>query len=133
MTDSIPKGLFSRIITRLGLEKELVLVKRYLGFFSVLLAVFIFLSFFAFIGIKQVLAESSFGLFLSLIFTDPLIVARYWKSFVLASVESVPGITFSVLFFFLACLLLFLRLTASSAEKIFILIKTINKQKYEHK
>jgi len=133
MQDKIPKGLFSRIIKRLGLEKELILVKRYLGFFTGLLVIFLFLSVFAFIGIKHVLAESSLESFISLIFSDPGIVIKYWHSFAFAAFESMPGITATALLFSVAFLMLFVRLVALTFEKLFIVIKSINKQKYGHK
>jgi hypothetical protein len=132
-SETPPRGLFSRIIKRLGLEKELILVKRYLGFFAGLLVIFLFLSVFAFIGIKHVLAESSFGPFVSLILSDPGAVIKYWHSFLFAAFESMPGITATALLFSLAFLALFIRLAALTFEKLFIVIKSINKQKYGHK
>ncbi len=128
-----PRGLFSRIIKRLGLEKELHLVKRHLGFFGTLLVIFSVLSIFAFIGVKQVLAESSFGSFISLIFSDPDAVIKYWHSFIFSLFESMPGITIIALLLSLAFLMLSIRLAAFGIEKTFILIKSINKQKYGHK
>lgn len=128
-----PRGLFSRIIKRLGLEKELILIKRHLGFFTSLLVIFLILSIFAVIGIRQVLAESSFGQFVSLIFSDPSVVIKYWHSFLFASFESMPGITATALLFSVALLMLFVRFTAIAIERLFITIKSINKQKYGHK
>lgn len=129
-SETPPRGLFSRIIKRLGLEKELILIKRHLGFFTGLLIVFLVLSIFAVIGIRQVLAESSFGPFVSLIFSDPGIVIKYWHSFGYAAFESMPGVTATALLFSLAFLMLFVRLAAFTFEKLFIVIKSINKQKY---
>ena len=74
----VPRGLFSRIIKRLGLEKELTIVRRNLKFFTTLLVMFLVLSVFAFIGVKHVLATSSFGPFLYLAFSDSGIVIKYW-------------------------------------------------------
>lgn len=128
-----PRGLFSRIIKRLGLEKELALVKANLKFFGTLLAVFLVLSIFAAIGIKHVLAESSFGSYISLAFSDPSIVVKYWHSFMFAAFESTPGMTATVLLFSVAFLLLFIRLAAFSIEKLSIITKSINKQKYGYK
>lgn len=124
------RGLFSRIIKRLGLEKELALVKRHLRSFVVLLVIFLGLVIFASIGIKHELAESSVGPFLSLIFSDPGIVIKYWHSFVFAAFESMPGVMVTVLFLSLAFLVLFIRLAVFTVEKLFIVIKSINKQKY---
>jgi len=125
-----PRGLFSRIIKRLGLEKELILVQKYLKFFVILFAIFLALSIFAFIGAKHMLAESSFGPFISLIFSDPDAVIRYWRSFLFATSESMPGIVVAGLAFSLAFLMLFIRFVVFAIDKTAILIKTINKQKY---
>jgi len=129
----VPRDLFSRIMKRLGLEKELYLVKRHLGFFVTLLIIFSVLSVFAFIGVKQVLVESSFGFFISLIFSDPGIVIKYWHSFIFSVFESMPGITATVLLLSVTSLMLFIRLAALGVEKVFIIIKLINKQRYGHK
>ena len=128
-----PRSLFSRIIKRLGLEKELALIKGNLKFFSTLLVIFLVLSVFAFIGVKYVLAESSFGPFISLMFSDPGVVIKYWHSFTFAAFESMPGITAAALFLSVAFMILFIRLAAFAVERFFIIIKSINKQKYGHK
>ena len=128
-----PRGLFSRIIKRLGLEKELTLVKGNLKFFTALLAMFLTLSVFALIGVKHVLATSSFGPFLYLAFSDPGIVIKYWHSFLFAAFESMPGVAIAGLIFSLAFLILFVRFAVFAIEKTAILIKSINKQKYGHK
>jgi hypothetical protein len=128
-----PRGLFSRVMKRLGLEKEMALVKRHLGFFVALFIIFLVLSVFAYVGIKQVLAESSFGPFVSLLFSDPAIVIKYWQNFILATFESMPGVATTALFLSMAFLLLFVRFSALAIERLFIVFKLINKQKYEHK
>lgn len=128
-----PKNLFSLIIKRLRLEKEIALIKNNLRFFSVLLVIFVFLSFFTFMGLKNVLEESNFGSFFSLIFSDPKIVIKYWHSFVFAVFETIPGIMTGLLFLFLAFLLFFARFITIAIEKLFITIKSINRQKYGHK
>lgn len=125
-----PRGLFSRVIKRLGLERELALVKGNLIFFSTLLVIFLVLSAFAFIGVKYVLATSSFGPFISLIFSDPSMVIKYWDNYVFAASESMPGIAIAGLIFSLAFLLLFVRFAVFAIDKTVILIKSINKSRY---
>ena len=129
----VPRGLFSRIIKRLGLEKELAIVRENLKFFTTLLVMFLVLSVFAFIGIKDVLATSNFGPFLYLAFSDPGIIIKYWHSFLFAAFESMPGVAIAGLIFSLAFLILFVRFAVFAIEKTAILIKSINKQKYGHK
>ena len=126
----VPSGLFSRIIRRLGLEKELALVKRHIEFFGTLFAVFAVLSIFAYIGVRQMLAESSFGHLTSLLFSDPDIAVKYWHSFIFAAFESMPGVAIAGLIFSLAFLMLFIRFIVFAIEKTTILIRSINKQKY---
>lgn len=128
-----PRGLLSRVIKRLGLEKELVLVRGNLKFFTTLLVMFLILSVFAVIGVKHVLATSSFGPFLYLVLSDPSVVIKYWHSFLFAAFESIPGIAIAGLVFSLAFLMLFVRFVVFAIEKIAVLIKLINKQKYGHK
>lgn len=128
-----PRGLFSRVIKRLGLEKELSLVKGNLKFFATLLVMFLILSVFAVIGVKHVLVTSSFGPFLYLAFSDPSVVIKYWHSFMFAAFESMPGVAIAGLIFSLAFLMLFVRFAVFAIEKTAILMKSINKQKYGHK
>ena len=128
-----PRGLFSRIISRLGLERELKLVRRHLGFFSAATAIFLFLSVFAFIGLKDVLAESNFGPFLALAFSDPSIVIKYWHSFSLSLFESIPGAALALLLLPLALLLLFVRFVSGSVQKFSDIMRSINKKQYGHK
>ena len=128
-----PKDLFPRIMKRLGLEKELVLVKRYAGFFSVLLTIFVVLSIFAFIGVKSVLKESGFLPFISLIFSDLGMVVKYWDSFLFLIFESAPGFVFAGFIFSLAFAMLFARLVLFAIDKILNTLKLISNQKYGNK
>ena len=127
----VPRGLFSRIIKRLGFEKQLDVVKRHLKFFVPALLVFVFLSIFAFIGLKQVLVQSSFGPFLSLIISDPKMVLKYWQSFLLSVFESMPGAYILFFLITLALFLLFVRSAGIYVEKLFSLTKLISKQKHQ--
>jgi hypothetical protein len=128
-----PRGLFARVIKRLGLEKQLGIARRHLRFFAALLGVFIFLSIFAFIGLRQVLAESGFGPYLSLIFSDPGAVLKYWDSFLFSVFESIPGVGIAIFLAALAFLLLIIRLASSSLEKFYLTAKFIRRQKYGHR
>ncbi len=124
-----PRGLLSQIIKRLGLEKQFRIVKRHLGFFATILLVFLLLSIFAFIGLKEVLSESSFGPYLSLIFSDPGTVLKDWHSFGLSVSESMPGITIVGLLLSVAFLMLFARFVSVYFGKFLSLSGSIKKQK----
>lgn len=128
-----PNGLFSRIMKRLGLEQELILTKKNLSIFILLFVVFLFLLIFGFIGLMHELAESSFGQFISLIFSDPGAAITYWHSLMLSLFESMPSLAVSLILFLIAFLMIFIRLAVFAAEKISVIIKAINKQKYGHK
>ncbi len=125
-----PRGLFARIIRRLGLEKQLWIVRRHLGFFAALLGVFLFLSIFAFVGLRQALVESSFGPYLSLIFSDPGMVLKYWDSFLFSIFESMPGAGIALFLAALALLLLLIKLASSSLEKFHLVVKSIKKSRF---
>jgi len=128
-----PRGLFARIIKRLGLEKQLRTIKRNLGFFIGGLVFFVLLSVFAVIGLHEVLAESSFGPYLSLVFSDPWMVLKNWHSFTFSIFESVPGANLVILLFVVAVLLTFVRLVSIYFNKFLSIIKNINKKQYGHK
>lgn len=128
-----PRGLFARIIKRLGLERQLLIVKRHLGFFAGILIVFVFLSIFAFIGLKHVLAESSFGPYLSLIISDPGMVLKNWHSFVFSVLESVPGADMFAVLLAVGVLLMCVKLVNKYLNKLLSIIKNINKKQYGHK
>ncbi len=124
------RGLFRKIIKRLGLEKELQVVEEHIKFFVFILSSFVVLSVFAVIGMKEVLAESSFGPFLSLIFSDPGVVLSYWQSFALSVFESMPFGYVTICLTLLALILFFSKLAGAYLEKSVLIIKTINKNKY---
>lgn len=122
-----PRSLFSRIIKRLGLEKQLRVVKRHLGFSTVILAFFIILSVFTVIGLKHELAESNFGPLISLVFSDPDAVLKYWHSFILSFFESAPTIAIFTFLFTLALITFFIRYVIVYLEKFLLLLKSIRK------
>lgn len=131
--DDIPKDIFCRITKRLGLEKQLILTKNHLRIFLVSSAIFIILSIFASIGLKNLLEQSSFIEFLSLLFSDPDMVLKYWKSFLLSTVESFPGFAVAGLILSAAFLMLFARLFIFAIEGVSSILNLIKKQKYARK
>lgn len=120
-----PRGLFNRIIKRLGLEKQLGIIRRNLGFFSAMFIGFTILFTFAVIGLREVLDESSFGPLLSLLFSDPGAVIANWHSFIFSVFESMPTLAVAVLILALAFLLFSVRLIAVSFGKFSSLAKKI--------
>jgi len=100
--------LFEKVISRLGKERKLIILKRRLAIFSLGFAG----SAMAFIpALKMVrasFAESEFMYFFSLLFSDAKIVATYWQNFTLSLLERLPVVNiiifFTVIFFFLGSL-----------------------------
>lgn len=131
--NDIPKDIFSRITKRLGLEKQLILTKKYLGIFLVSSIVFIILSIFASIGLKNLLEQSSFIEFSSLLFSDPDMVVKYWRSFLLSTVESFPGLAIAGFVLSVAFCMLFVRFFVFATEKLSSILNLIKKQKYAGK
>lgn len=129
----IPKDIFSRITKRLGLEKQLILTKNHLRIFLVLSSAFVLLSISAVMGLKALLKQSSFIEFSSLLFSDPDMVSKYWKSFLLSTVESFPGFAVAGLILSVAFFMLFLRFFIFAIEGVFSILSLIKKQKYAGK
>lgn len=127
-----PRGLFSRIIKRLKLEKQLRLVKKHLAFFASFFVVFLILSVFAFIGFKHVLAESDLGPFVSLMFSDPGMVLKYWQSFALSVFESAPAGMIFILLITVSFLLFLAKFLGASFEKFSLLARSIRKRYHTH-
>lgn len=121
-----PKGLFARIIRRLGLEQQLLVIRRHLGFFTGVLVVFVFLSIFAFVGLRDVLEHSSFWPMVSLIFSDPDIVIKNWPSFSLSIFESVPAVDAMTFLVLLGLAMVVLKSVSLYLEKIILINKKIN-------
>lgn len=125
-----PKGLFWRIIERLGLEKQLRLVKRHLGLFGTALTACLFLLIIAILGLKDFLSDSSLRSYLSLLFSDPQIVLSHWRVYAFSILESLPGVGLFLLFLFIALLLVFVRLVSYYSSKFFSITKSIHNKKH---
>ena len=131
--DNLPKDIFSKIMKRLGLEKQLILIKKHLRVFLVLSVMFVALSIFAFIGLKTVIEQSSFLEFMSLLFSDPDMVTKYWQSFILLITESFPGLAVAGFIVSIAFFMLFIRLFIFAIERVSSILDLIKKQKYAGK
>lgn len=127
------KGLFSRIMKRLGLERKLKEVKECLSFFVVASAFFVVILATGLIALKHILSQSSLGVFLSLIFSDPKMVIKYGDSFIFSVLESMPENTIFVVLISLALFLLLGRSVILYFEKLLSITKSIQKQNYGHK
>lgn len=112
----VPQGLFTRIIKRLGIEKQLQVVRRHLGLFAVLLFVCLVLAFIAFLKLHDALMETSFGPYVAIAIHDPRLLFAYAHSFLFLLIESVPGIGISITLFLVACVMLIARYAGSAID-----------------
>lgn len=112
-----PSGLFERIVNRIHKEQRLLTIRRRIAIFSVGLSgsSVVFIPVFKMLSAE--LAESGFIQFLSLLFSDFSIVARYWQSFVLTLLETLPAISLivflTIIFVFLESLKFLIKNTKS--------------------
>ena len=117
-----PKDLLQKIMKRIHKEERLLVLRRIFIFSATLIA-----SLVAFVPSLKTLAanfsQSGFFNFFSLIFSDFSSVAKYWQSFGMILLESLPAISLAV---FLAVLLALLE----SAILLTKNIKAIRKNNY---
>ncbi len=113
----VPSGLFSRIMRRLGLEKQLQVVRRNFGWFLAGLFAVTLICAAATLGLRRVLAYSSFGPFAHLIISDPHTIVRYWHPLAFSIAESLPGAWVLFVLVPLAAVLLLARLVSVSLSR----------------
>lgn len=109
-----PTGLFEKIMARIHREERFILIRR-LFVFSGLLAG-------SLIGIipsfKLILSEASssgFFNFSSLIFSDFSLVVKYWQSFGMAILQTLPAVGLAI---FLAVILVMLQSIKSLVKNV---------------
>ncbi len=114
-----PSGLFERIVNRIHKGQWLLTIRRRIAIFSVGL-VGSFAAFF--LALKMVSAElssSGFNQFFSLIFSDFTVVMRYWQSFVMTLLETLPVISLMVFLAVTFILLESLKYLSKNVKAIF--------------
>lgn len=123
-----PRGLFHKIIRRLGLEKSLKITKEKLAFsfIGLLLAgtAFVFAANF----LHHELMESEFGPIISLSVSDTRIVLLRASDFILAFLESIPVVYVTAVLSAVLLLLIGLKLVFQYAGRASLIIKSINKK-----
>lgn len=109
-----PKGLFEKVILRLKREQRIAAIRRLAVFgLTTISSALAFIP--AFQMAKTGFAESGFGQFFSLLFSDFGIVVAFWQNFALSLLEALPVVSLLVL---LGTLLIFL-------ESLKLLVKNI--------
>ncbi|HTK04069.1 MAG TPA: hypothetical protein VL500_00635 [Candidatus Eisenbacteria bacterium] len=102
-----PEGLAGKIMDRIGHEQRRTALVRRIAVFSVGLAASAAAFVPAFLSVRTSLAESGFGQYLSLLFSDGGTVMSAWQDFGFALMESLPAAGIA------ACLAALLFFTAS--------------------
>lgn len=100
-----PDDLFDKIMSRINLERRLLVIKRRFVIFSIGLVGSIVAFIPVFRMVQTGFNESGFVEFFSLIFSDSGVVISYWQNFTLTLLESLPVMSIAV---FLATVFVFL-------------------------
>jgi hypothetical protein len=129
---NIPSGLFSRIIRRFGLEKQLNKSRNYFGFFALMFLFSAILFVVVIVALKGIISSTGFGVYSRLIISDGDFILKNPRPFVLSIAESFPGAHMVMFLFILGGLMLIIRYASKYFEKIISIIKQIknNKTKY---
>jgi hypothetical protein len=114
MTDVVPHTatdtLLARIMRRLGLERQMIRLRRLFGTSIALILFTAAVTVVAVVALQAVLQRSSFLPYAQLIRTDSHFVLRHLSVFVYALCESVPAIFLSAALFSIALVLVCIRL-----------------------
>ena len=92
-----PPDLFEKIMRRIEQERKIILLKRKLAFYFVSFSGSLAALFPAFNAARAGFAESGFGSYFSLLFSDTGTVLTYSQNFGLSLLESLPIISLSFL------------------------------------
>ena len=122
-----PRGLFRKIMFRLGCEKSLKINKKRLLISSLGFLFAIVLFVFAFRFLTHELLESEFGPVISLSISDTQAVFAYAGDFTMAFLESIPVFYITVLLAATMLLLIGIKFVLQYAGKISSLLKLIHK------
>jgi hypothetical protein len=124
-----PKGLFARIIRRLGLERQIQTVRKHLGLFvSGLFVALVFVYWIVQI-LRDVLMRSDFGPFARLAITDPQTMLRHGDMYAWSMLEAIPAVHAAICLAAIAGVMLLVRWTAQSMDSYRALRKAIHEHR----
>jgi ABC-type spermidine/putrescine transport system permease subunit I len=112
-----PKGLLEKILKRIHKEERLLVFKKIIIFSVMLMGSLAGLV----PALRMLLSDfsrSGFVSFFSLIFSDPSVVAMYWRSFTMILLETLPALSLAL---FLAVLLILLQSIKSLTRSLKII------------
>jgi hypothetical protein len=113
-----PKGLFERVMRRLGLEKQLAFLRRRMDWSLIGSAAVFFLAMAALYLAIDFLLRTSFFDLVSLVLDDPQPVFMHWRPFVLAVSENLPGFFTAAVLFCLGVVMVLVRLASIYSVRI---------------
>lgn len=118
-----PDDLFDKIMNRINIEKRIIVVRRRIILFSIIVAISGSALGFILPKAHNDLSISGSYAFFSLLFSDFDAVLKYWNNFILAFLESLPII--SIIGFLGTAFLFFesLKIVIKDIKKTFILLK----------
>jgi len=123
--------LFTRIMRRLGLERQAKAIRAHLGILVPGLFIAVIMGFWVVRILYVVLRLSSFGPMFNVAFRNPELVVRH--SYVNSMLSVIPSLEFSFFLFSLALVLLLIRWTTQNFEAYRSVQKEIqNTQHHEH-
>ena len=117
--EEFAEGLFEKVWTEIKKQKRIRTARRRLIVFLFVLTALIAAAVPMFSYVRTAFAESGFGRFFSLLFSDTDIIAVYWKSLALSLLETLPVTGLIVFLAFLCAILESLRRIARDAKNIF--------------
>jgi hypothetical protein len=112
-----PKGLLEKILKRIHKEERLLVFKKIIIFSVMLMGSLAGLV----PALRMLLSDfsrSGFVSFFSLIFSDPSVVAMYWRSFTMILLETLPALSLAL---FLTVLLILLQSIKSLTRSLKII------------
>jgi hypothetical protein len=118
-----PRGLFERIMVRLGLERQLAFLRRRLDLTLVGSAFVFFLTIAALYLTIDFLLRSTFFQIARLFVDDPRLIIGHWRPYFSAVFESVPGLFTAAALFCLGLVMSLTRLASIYAGRIADLVK----------
>jgi len=125
-----PRKLLFSIFSRIKLEKTLFETRKQLKWFIFASSIFLAILVFAILGLRDIMKETSIGLYISLFFSDTAIILKNWRAYILSIFESLPGESVVLFLTALGLLLVFVRIMANILRKLLLIVKTIKSRTY---
>lgn len=127
---SQPRDLLHRIVSRLGLERQLKGARGRMVLCGILSIVCAFLLLMAIGVLRHILVQSSFGPMIRVVVSDPDIALRYRHNLAISIAEATPVVGLFFLFSSLGFVLLSIKVLVAVIEKFFAIMRLIRNHRY---